>query len=253
MLELESIQNATHTQQADKASHNGISDQPGQAATIKIANNDAAVAVIANPLHAQTAEAQGGDLNADVMFSQHQSMKSTLAGVREKLAKSGQLTEEIASGSFLAKSITWDMGTQTKDISSAIEDSGHSVYSDPSKSLVNLRDAIEAINSFDGFLLGVHEKIEKFKTQAEFELEQILDIEQSIAKQNSTLEIGKYSLVRIHQEQMEALRSYGSVDSERVLHLLNNDLASPSTAQQVTTQIAAPPEQHVSMQNSEQG
>jgi len=75
----------------------------------------------------------------------------------------------------------------------------------------------------------------------------------NIAKQNSTLEIGKYSLVRIHQEQMETLRSYGSVDSERVLHLLNNDVASPSTAQQVTTQIAAPPEQHVSMQNSEQG
>lgn len=253
MYELGNVQLAAQGTRALKLPRKEPTGPTQETVTIRIAADDAAAAVIRNPLHAQTADAQEGDLNADGLFSQHQSMKSTLTGVREKLAKLGELTEENASGSFSAKTLALDMEAQTEDISSDIENSGYSIYSNVSNSLAALREEIEAINSYDGFLLGVQEKIEKFTTQAEFELKQILDVEQSIAEQNSTLEIAKFTLRRIHMEQVKALRNPMKLDPERVLYLLKDDVASPSTTQQDVTRIAAPPEQHVSTQNSGQG
>jgi hypothetical protein len=220
---------------------------------MKIADDDAAAAVIANPLHARTAGAREGDRNAGALFSLRLPMKDSMAGAREKLAKLRQLAEEVASSRFSAEGLARDMETHAEQITSDAEGSGYSVHSDVSELLAALRDEIQAINSFEGFLLGVHDKIEKFTEQAEFGLEQILDIEQNMSKRNSTLEIGKFSLVRIHMERLKALRGQGNLESERVLRLLKDDVASPGTVQQVVARIAVPPEQHVSTQDSGQG
>jgi hypothetical protein len=197
---------------------------------MKIADDDAAAAVIANPLHARTAGAREGDRNAGAMSSLRQPMRDAMAGAREKLAKLRQLAEEVAGSRFSAKGLARDMETGAEGIGSAAEGSGYSIHSDVSELLAALRDEIKAINSFEGFLLGVHDKIEKFTEQAEFSLEQILDIEQNMSRRNSTLEIGKFSLVRIHMEQLKALRGQANLKSERVLRLLKDDAASPSTA-----------------------
>jgi hypothetical protein len=207
MHELGNVQNAAHGTRALKPPWNEMPDPTKETVTIRIADDDAAAAVIRNPLHTQ--DVQQDSQNTDARSSASRPTKTE---------------------------------TLTKAIMATPESSRQIVYSDPSELVAWLRDEIKAINSFDGFMLGVYEKIEKFTTQVEFSLEQILDIEQNMAKRNSTLEIGKFSLVRIRMERVKALRSQGNLEPERVLHLLEDVVASPSTAQQVLTRIAAPPE-----------
>ncbi|MFC1794250.1 hypothetical protein ACFL3Q_11755 [Planctomycetota bacterium] len=79
----------------------------------------------------------------------------------------------------------WDtQGTQPGS-----ESSKFPVYSDAGKIVEWFREEIISINSFDGFMLGVHEKIEEFTDHTEFGLDQVLDVEQNIADLHETLEI----------------------------------------------------------------
>ncbi|MHC4556378.1 MAG: hypothetical protein ACYTFW_23865 [Planctomycetota bacterium] len=86
--------------------------------------------------------------------------------------------------------------------------------------------------------------------QGEFGLEQILDIEQNMTKQNVNSEIGRFSPERIHEEAFKALRCQGNLETERVLHLLKDDVTKQNKAT-VTEQSFAPPGQNVSIQSSE--
>jgi hypothetical protein len=57
--------------------------------------------------------------------------------------------------------------TQSEKIRATAESSGHSVYSDTGKSLATVKEAIEAINSSDEFLIGVPQNIEEFREARE--------------------------------------------------------------------------------------
>lgn len=140
---------------------------------------------------------------------------------------------------LLSTSRPTNTNSQSNIIPLTSESASLSVYSDPSEYVAWLRDEIKAINSFDGFLLGVHEKIEEFTVQTEFGLEQILDVEQNIAELHETLELYKFSLQRITADAIKALRGQGNLGPQRVLHLLRENVSMPKTGEQAIEEQAA--------------
>jgi len=124
----------------------------------------------------------------------------------------------------------------TQDVSPTFESSAFSVYSEAGEHVKWLRTEIKAINSYDGFLLGVHDKIEKFKKQTQFTLQQILDVEKHKAELYESLELYKFTLRRIRSENLKALRCQGNLGPQRVLHLLKDTIRKINTADQAKEQ-----------------
>jgi hypothetical protein len=203
MHELGNVQFVAQGMRALKPPRDEMPPPIQKTATNKIVDSDAAAAVIRNPLHAQ-------DDRQDFQY-----------------------TYALFSASRPTKS-----EPRPKASAAASESSRQIVYSDPSKLQVKLADEINAINSFDGFLLGVHDKIEKFSRHTEFGLEQILEVEQHIAKLHETLELYKFTLKRIIAEALKALRCQGNLGPQRVLDLLRENISKQKTAAQVKEQQA---------------
>jgi len=124
----------------------------------------------------------------------------------------------------------------TQDILPTSDSSTFSVYSEPSEYVKRLRSEIKAINSYDGFLLGVHDEIEKFTKHTQFGLEQILDVEKYKAELYESLELYKFTLRRIQADALKALRCQGNLGPQRVLHLLKETIAKENTADQTIEQ-----------------
>ena len=146
-----------------------------------------------------------------------------------------QKTAKKTSADNNAASVVVD-AHHTKDIQPNFDSSTFSVYSEPSEYVKWLRNEIEAINSYDGFLLGVHDKIEKFEEHTQFGLEQILDVEEHNAKLYESLEIYKFTLKRIRADALKALRCQGNMGPQRVLRLLKDTIGELNTADQVKGQ-----------------
>ena len=113
MLELGNVQHAAQGMRALKLPRNETPDPKQKTATIKIADDDAAAAVIRHRFYAQ--DVQDGR-SADTPFS----------------------PSDPASNE-----------SQTKVTSPMSDSSSYSVYTDPGKLVTKLRKEIEAINSFD--------------------------------------------------------------------------------------------------------
>ena len=120
----------------------------------------------------------------------------------------------------------------TQDNQPTSESSTFSVYSDPSEYVKWLRSEIKAINAYDGFMLGVHDKIEKFTEHTQFGLEQILDVEKHNAELYENLELYKFTLSRIRTDAQKALRCQGNLGPQRVLQFLRESISRPMTAKQ---------------------
>ena len=99
--------------------------------------------------------------------------------------------------------------------------SGPRGHTDVGQLLTTFTEELEQINAFDGFLLGVHEKIEQFTTPAEFGLNQVEDVEQNMTETNAKLELGLFSLARVREQAMRTLRCQ-DLEPGRVLFLLQN-------------------------------
>ena len=174
---------------------------------IKIADDDAAAAVIRNPRHTKGIQQDNQNTN-------------------------GQLSASRST----------ETGARTKEIMAAAESSRYHIYSDPGKLRIKLTKEIKAINSFDGFMLGVHDKIDKFSRQTEFGLEQILDVEQRRTELYETLELYKFTLKRVRAEASKALRCQGNLGPQRVLRLLKKTISQQNVAGQAIEEQAAVPE-----------
>lgn len=118
------------------------------------------------------------------------------------------------------------------------------VYSDVSELLMRFRDEVEKIKSFDGFLLGVYDKIENFKPTAEFDLDQVQDVEEHMAKVTSKLELGVFSLARVREEALKALRCQDEPQPDRDLNLLKDEAQKPNAGQPPVTHTAPPEQQN---------
>jgi len=109
--------------------------------------------------------------------------------------------------------------------------------------VTKLRKEIEEINSFDGFLIGVHDKIDEFSKHTEFSLDQVLDVEQRIAKLNKTLELSKFSLPRLKPRHSKFYDARGISGLLRALNLLRDSISELNDAAQAKGQPASEPEQ----------
>jgi hypothetical protein len=197
MHELGNVQQAAQGTRALTPARNELPDSTQRTAKITIAEDDAAAAVISNPPHRQ-------DIQQD---------------------------NDCAYAQFLASRSTNKVQTEAEMVLS--ESSRYHVYSDPGKLRVKLADEIKAINAFDGFLLGVYDKIEKFPRRSEFGLKQILEVEQRSAELYETLELYKFTLKRVTEEAFKALRCQGNLGPQRALTLLKDNIAKLNKAEQV--------------------
>ena len=196
MHELGNVQYAAQGTRALKPPRNEMPDPTKDTATIKIADHDAAVAVIRYPW--QTEDVQKDNRYPDAVFSASRSTE----------AEPGP-----------------------KAITPTSEKSRYHVYSDPGKLQVKLADEIKAINAYDGFLLGVYDKIEKFSRHTEFSLEQVLDVEQRMGELYETLELYRFTLKRIKSQALKALRCQGNLGPQRALHLLKESISKHKTSE----------------------
>jgi hypothetical protein len=203
MHELGYVQCAAQGMRACKLPRHEMPDPKKETATIKIADDDSAAAVIRNQWHTQ-------DIRQDNQYTDALS-----------LANRPTKTESL-----------------TKSIKAISGSSRFHVYSDPSKLRVKLASEIRAINAFNGFLLGVHDKIEKFPRHSRFGLEQVLDVEEYKLKLYEALELYQFTLIRIRAEALKALRCQGNLGPQRVLHLLKDSISKQNTARQAKEQQA---------------
>jgi hypothetical protein len=208
MLELGNVQHAAQGARVTIPAQNENPAPTQEAATIKIADDDAAAVVIRHRFYAQ--DVQDGR-PADTPFSPAQPTSNE---------------------------------TGTKATSPMSESSPYSVYTDPGKLVSRLRKEIKAINSFDGFLIGVHDKIDEFSKHTEFSLDQVLDVEQRMAELHEKLELSKFSLPRVKAEAFKVLRCQGNLGPMRALHLLRDNIAKLNNTKQAKGQPDSESEQN---------
>jgi len=239
MLELRNLLSLSGGARAAKATRSGTKNS---APARTIANDDAVVAVIRNPLYANQTEPDTQTTEQNPFLNL--SIEDTLAAVQKKVAELKQLAQDILSGRFSARQTGDKLEADAEDIRNNAKMTAGHIYSDVSELLTRFRDEVEKIKSFDGFLLGVHDKIENFKPQAEFDLDQVHDVEEHMAKVTSKLELGVFSLARVREKALKALRCQDEPQPERVLKLLDDEAQKPNAGQPPVTQTAPPEQQN---------
>lgn len=197
MHELGNVQYAAQGTRALTPPRNELPGPSQKKAKIKIADDDAAAAVIRNPWYIQ--DIQQDNEYTDALFSASRQIE-TKARAKANPANS--------------------------------ESSRFVVYSEPSKLRLKLAEEIREIDAFDGFQLGVHDNIEKFPKNSEFVLKQVLDVEKRMTKAHENLELYKFTLKRIRSEALKALRCQGNLGPQRVLRLLKDNIAKLNNAGQ---------------------
>ncbi len=197
MHELGNVQHAAQGMRACKLSRHEMPDAIKETATNKIADDDAAAAVIRKRWHTQ--DIRQNNQYTDALFSANRPTKTE---------------------------------SRTKATKATSGGSKFHVYSEPSKLRVKLANEIKAINAFDGFLLGVHDKIDKFPRHSWFGLEQILDVEDYKLKLFKALELYVFTLIRIKTKAYKALRCQGNLGPQRVLYLLKDRISKQNAAKQ---------------------
>ena len=93
---------------------------------------------------------------------------------------------------------------------------------EPNTLFKKIKEQIQAILEYDGFLIGVEEKLESAATLMAFELHDILEVEQHMAKTNMTLEVAKYTLARVMENMRRALQGQAHVSPAEATVLLVN-------------------------------
>jgi hypothetical protein len=204
MHELGNVQLAAQAARALTPARNELLEKPRQTAKIVIADDDAAAAVIRD--------------SRQTDHLQHDSEQSFAPSSSNRQAESK---------------------THIKSKPAASESSGNIVYSNRSKLLLKLENEIKAINAYDGFLIGIYDKIEKFPKHSEFVLNQILDVEKRMAEVHENLELYKFTLGRVKEEALKAIRCQGKLGPQRVLHLLKDNIAKQIAASRVAGEQAA--------------
>lgn len=210
-------------------------------------DDDAAVASIRNAHRADAANGRRSISGADRAATWAEKLRDFVEAVRESVTELRELVEQIASGRFSGGNLARSLREQAEAIGSSLDalwehvsgagmsasglprqGSAAPVYTDVGELLTRFREETEQINSFDGFLLGVHEKIDQFSEPVEFGLGHVQDVEQHMAETNAKLELGIFSLARVRERAMKALRCQ-DIEPERVLFLLQDDVLKPDT------------------------
>ncbi len=231
MLELGNVANTLSGGQALNPRQSVTSESAKLTSPTAVPADEAAVAVIRDPLSAQEVQRDGS--NADDQPSPDQSIKEITAAIHTKVEEFKELLEAITTGRFSAQSLSENLETQAAQIRHN-KTSVSRVYSDVSELLDRFREEVDQIRSFKGFLIGVHEKIEHFSNQAEFKLNQVSDVGEHIIDVNEDLELGIFTLTRVREDALKALRCQESPEPQRVLALLKDNAHKPNAGGQAT-------------------
>jgi ferritin-like metal-binding protein YciE len=221
MLELRGVQDIPHSQNMN------IKSLEANAGTGKVTKgnkvvNDSASMEIRRPVN-ELPDAGNDDLQSiEKLLLMGQAMRESIIKFRERMAELKRQADEIANSRFSAGNLARNYKKQIEEVLKYSNDTTHPVYSDASEKLVKLRKEIKAILSYDGFLLGVHDNIEEITEQTEFTLEQIPEVLDNIRERHKSLELDRFSLTRIHEEALKALRCQANASGERALKLLEN-------------------------------
>jgi DNA repair ATPase RecN len=230
--------------------------------------DDAAASNIQNPLRGDIASIQQSIKEAGLAISWVQKLRESLDRAKGTLGKMREYLKEIASAKNSeeekvklwgeVKSVAEDYNEMIERIGSDSrkmlasdgesisipvgEDSNRSIIADNlrfdiedlnvfgnSRSLVEkMVDAMEAIRAFDGFLIGVSQRIEKVATHVQFELAEILDVVENIKERNRNLEIDFFSLTQMLERAYEAMRGQANIEPETAVELLLDPIGSPA-------------------------
>ncbi|MHC4508395.1 MAG: hypothetical protein ACYTAO_05470 [Planctomycetota bacterium] len=237
MLELGNLLSVFGGAHAANTTEKRISSSTEPTRTRTVPDDDAAVADIRHAGRLPQVQQDGQDSRDQLAMSL--SIEEVMAAIRRRLDKFRELIEGIRTGRLSAGNLSEELGGAGEGIRGGAATSQNRVFSDVSELLAHLREEISEIQSFEGFLLGVHEKIEEFRPQAEFDLDQLRDVEEHMAEVNSDLELGIFSLARVTEKALRALRCQENLESERALKLLEDDAKKPGVAGQVTPEETA--------------
>jgi len=207
-----------------------------------IANDDAGAATIRSAARTQTANARQNISGADLAATWAETMRDFVQAVREKVAELIKLFEQIAGGRFSSGNLAKNLQEQAEAIGNTLDafredvmvtsisttgipspppGSRPRVYTDVGQLLTRFNENLEQISGSDGFLLSVHEGTEQFSAPAKFGLDQVRGVEQHMAETNAESQLGIFSLARVREQAMKALRSE-DLQPDRVLFLLQN-------------------------------
>jgi len=87
-----------------------------------------------------------------------------------------------------------------------------------------IKRELHELMDYDGLLLEAEEKIGKSTSLVEFELQDVLKVEEYMAEKNMTLEVAKFSLARVLQDMRKALRDQANVGPAAAASLLINTI-----------------------------
>ena len=179
-------------------------------------------------------------------------IKELVAAIRAKLEEFEKLLEAITTGRFSAQNLSDILEAQAKEIRGSAT-SASRVYTDVSELLSRFREEVKEIRSSDEFLIGVHDKIEQFSNQAEFKLGQVDAVGEHMIDVNENLELGIFTLARVREEALKALRCQEAPDPLRALTLLKDNTDKPNAAERATPPEAGPPGQDVLLRSQAAG
>jgi hypothetical protein len=155
----------------------------------------------------QAASMNGSSRDADAPPPTEQ-MTVFIKGVKEKAAHLIELIEQITTGRFVGSNLAKNLQEQAEELSAALDVLWGHIADALSGSGSDSQDFADS-----GISAG-----------PEFGLNQILDVEQRIADASAHSELAIFSLARIRENAMKALRGQGNIEPERALFLLQNDV-----------------------------
>ena len=121
------------------------------------------------------------------------------------------------------------------------EEPRYPVYSDASELVMKLREEIGAVNSFEGFLIGVHNKIEEFQKYLELDIKNIRGFVDRVTSTMGSAQRSESPPARASEGALAAWQSQANLEPDRVLALLKD--AAEQTTAAADGQVTAPPQQ----------
>ncbi len=201
-------------------------------ASVKIADDDASVAIINNliqPGAANNPVNSSNDLTVTGIIKENvQLLKQLAQKLEERLRELGDNVDSFRDYGVLER-LKEQIGAFNADGVLENLKEGIKALTSSNNGLEKLKEEIEAVLAFEGFLLGVQEEIDGFTKYVESHLEQVPDIERSIKEINENLELGKFTVARMIEEALRAMRGQAHLDPERVLRFLKDAVKVDAT------------------------
>jgi hypothetical protein len=134
-------------------------------------------------------------------------MAGFIKGAKEKAAKLVELAEQIANGRFVGANLTKNLREQAEELGAALDVLWGHVVDALSHSVSGSQDSADSHSG----------------AGPEFGLDQVPDLEKKIAGANEHSELAVFSVARIREAAMKALRCQGNIEPERALFLLQEN------------------------------